>query len=178
MAHTVQLNWGKPLNHTLPSLPMSQDGFCQIVCHYSYVTPFFNLLYFRPKNEVSGPLRPEAPELGVVITTLQWLNVSSSWELDLVPAYYTRHTYHKDKWSMRIVWLILSKAADKLSKVSAVTLPLSIFKVISLCTFRRAVSVEWSRLYADWNTFDRLFEYEIQGVLLQPFQVSWKWSWY
>ena len=25
---------------------------------------------------------------------------------------------------------------------------------MSLCTFKRAVSVEWSFLYADWNTFD------------------------
>ena len=47
--------------------------------------------------------------------------------------------YHSDKHLMSMLWSI---AADKSSEVSAVTLPLSIFRVTSLCTFKRAVSVE------------------------------------
>ena len=37
-----------------------------------------------------------------------------------------------------------------INKVSAVTLPLSMLSTISLCILRRAVSVEWNRLYADY----------------------------
>ena len=37
MVHTEELNWGKPLYHTPPPAPISQDAFCQIVCLYSYV---------------------------------------------------------------------------------------------------------------------------------------------
>ena len=43
----------------------------------------------------------------------------------------------------------MSKAAERSSKVSAVTLPLSMLSTISLCILRRAVSVEWNRLYGD-----------------------------
>ena len=44
-------------------------------------------------------------------------------------------TYHIDKHLMSMLWSIVSKAADKSSTVSAVALPLSIFRVTSLCTF-------------------------------------------
>ena len=37
------------------------------------VTQYLNLLRFRPKKLVSGPLRPNGPQLGVVITTLRCL---------------------------------------------------------------------------------------------------------
>ena len=50
--------------------------------------------------------------------------------------------YHVDKRVMRMSWSMVSKAADRSSRVSAVTLPLSILRFMSLCTFRRAVSVE------------------------------------
>ena len=50
--------------------------------------------------------------------------------------------YHVDKRVMRISWSMVSKQADRSSKVSAVTFPLSRLRFVSLCTFRRAVSVE------------------------------------
>ena len=60
----------------------------------------------------------------------------------------------------RIVWSMVLKAAERSSKVTAVTLPASIhartfysffnfFKRISLGVLRRAVSVQWNFLYAD-----------------------------
>ena len=39
--------------------------------------------------------------------------------------------YHIDKRLMSLLWSIVSKAADKSSQVTAVTLPLSIFRVTS-----------------------------------------------
>ena len=50
--------------------------------------------------------------------------------------------YHVDKRVMQMLWSMVSKAADRSSRVSAVTLPLSMLRFMSLCTFRRAVSVE------------------------------------
>ena len=50
----------------------------------------------------------------------------------------------------RIVWSMVSKAAERSSNVSAVTLPASIDARISLWIYSRAVSVEWNFLYADW----------------------------
>ena len=55
----------------------------------------------------------------------------------------------------RIKLSIVSKAAERSSKVSVVTLPLSMLSTISLCILRRAVSVEWNRLYADCRSFDK-----------------------
>ena len=46
MVHTVELNWSKPLYHTPPPFHISQDAFCQMVCLYSYVSMFFNSVYF------------------------------------------------------------------------------------------------------------------------------------
>ena len=40
------------------------------------VTKYLNLPHFSPEKRASGPLRPKCPELGVVITTLRWPNVS------------------------------------------------------------------------------------------------------
>ena len=48
--------------------------------------------------------------------------------------------YHVDKRVMRM-WSMMSKAADRSSRVSAVTLPLSMLRFMSLCTFKSAVSV-------------------------------------
>ena len=45
MVHTVELNWGKPLYHTLPPPPISQDAFCQIVCLYSYEWPHTDTIF-------------------------------------------------------------------------------------------------------------------------------------
>ena len=50
--------------------------------------------------------------------------------------------YHVDKRVMRMSWSMVSKAADMSSRVSAVTLPLSMLRFMSLCTFKRSVSVE------------------------------------
>ena len=50
--------------------------------------------------------------------------------------------YHVDKRVMRMSWSMVSKAVDRSSRVSAVTLPLSMLRFMSLCTFKRAVSVE------------------------------------
>ena len=50
--------------------------------------------------------------------------------------------YHVDKRVMRMSWSMVSKAADRSSRVSAVTLPLSMLRFMSLFTFKRAVSVE------------------------------------
>ena len=50
--------------------------------------------------------------------------------------------YHVDKHVMRMSWSMVSEAADRSSRVSAVTLLLSMLRFMSLCTFKRAVSVE------------------------------------
>ena len=50
--------------------------------------------------------------------------------------------YHVDRRVMRILWSMVSKAADRSSRVRAVTFPLSMLRLMSLCTFKRAVSVE------------------------------------
>ena len=47
--------------------------------------------------------------------------------------------YHVDKRVMRMLWSMVSKAADRSSRVSAVTLPLSMLRFMPLCTFKRAV---------------------------------------
>ena len=43
--------------------------------------------------------------------------------------------YHVDKRVMEISWSMVSKAADWSSRVSAVILPLSMLRFMSLCTF-------------------------------------------
>ena len=57
--------------------------------------------------------------------------------------------------------------------MSAVTLPLSILSTISLCILRRAVSVEWNRLYADCRSFDvmvvNMFKKAISNYFFQYF---------
>ena len=50
--------------------------------------------------------------------------------------------YHVDKLLVRMLWSIVSKQADKSSKICAVSLSLSIFRVTSLRTFEIAVFVE------------------------------------
>ena len=50
--------------------------------------------------------------------------------------------YHVDRRVMRILWSMVAKAADRSSRVRAVTFPLSMLRLMSLCTFKRAVSVE------------------------------------
>ena len=50
--------------------------------------------------------------------------------------------YHVDRRVMRILWSMVAKAADRSSRVRAVIFPLSMLRLMSLCTFKRAVSVE------------------------------------
>ena len=50
--------------------------------------------------------------------------------------------YHVDRRVIRILWSMVSKVADRSSRVRAVTFPLSMLRLMSLCTFKRAVSVE------------------------------------
>ena len=50
--------------------------------------------------------------------------------------------YHVDRRVMRILWSMVLKAADRSSRVRAVTFPLSMLRLMSLYTFKRAVSVE------------------------------------
>ena len=50
--------------------------------------------------------------------------------------------YHVDKRVMRMSWSMVSMAADRSNRVSAVTLPLSMLMFTSLCTFKSAVFVE------------------------------------
>ena len=54
----------------------------------------------------------------------------------------------------RIVWSLVSKAAERSSNVGAVTLPASIDARISLWIWRGAFSGEWNFLYADWYWLD------------------------
>ena len=51
--------------------------------------------------------------------------------------------YHVDnKRVIRMSWSMVSKAADRSSRVSAVTLPFLMLRFLSLCTFKSGVSVE------------------------------------
>ena len=47
-----------------------------------------------------------------------------------------------DKRLTRMSWSMASNAADRSSRVSAVTLPLSMLRLMSLSTFKRAVCVD------------------------------------
>ena len=49
--------------------------------------------------------------------------------------------YHVDKRVVRMSWSVVSKAADRSIRVSAVTLSLSMLRFMSLCTFKRATDV-------------------------------------
>ena len=67
-----------------------------------------------------------AAEKQLTIFTLWYLSVRyDENQLRAVPDM----PYHSDKHLMSMLWSIVSKAADKSSKISAVTLPLSIFRV-------------------------------------------------
>ena len=72
MAHTTELNWGKPLSHIPPPSPVSQDAFCPNNCGLSTVmfdstvTQYLNLLNFRPEKFFT-PLDANNSALGVVI---------------------------------------------------------------------------------------------------------------
>ena len=75
VVHTMELNWGKSVNHTpAPSRclrMLSTKQMCVSTSIFgSTVTTYLNFLHFRPEKGVSGPLRPKGPELGMVITTL------------------------------------------------------------------------------------------------------------
>ena len=70
---------------------------------------------------------------------------------------------------------MLSKSADKSSSVGALTSPLSILIMISLCTFSSTDSVECCFLDADCNGLDNwLFLYELAADWLLPFLRFWK----
>ena len=50
--------------------------------------------------------------------------------------------YQVDDCLMRMSWSMVSSAADRSSRVRALTLSLSMLRLVSLYTFKRAVSVE------------------------------------
>ena len=60
--------------------------------------------------------------------------------------------YHvdNDKHVRRMSWSVVSKVADRSSRVSAVTVPLSMLRFMSLCSFKRAV-------FAHCDTLDTPF---------------------
>ena len=45
MVYTVELNWGKRLDHTSPPSPISRDVFYQLFCLYIYVRPHGNQIF-------------------------------------------------------------------------------------------------------------------------------------
>ena len=51
-------------------------------------------------------------------------------------------------------WSIVSKAADKSKSEKAVSSPRSWAGKILFCIYKRAVSVEFPHLYADWKLFE------------------------
>ena len=80
----------------------------------------------------------------------------------------------------RVEWSMVSKAGERSSKVSAVTLQSSIDEKISLCIWRRALSVE--RNYRDLNeyclhllSYGQTVQYRIEGML--PRQHTWTLHW-
>ena len=75
--------------------------------------------------------------------------------------------YQVDKHLMRASWSVVSNATDRSSRASAVTLPLLMLRLMSLCTFKRAVSVEWNFLYADCDISD------VTRVDVRPEKVSY-----
>ena len=50
--------------------------------------------------------------------------------------------YHIDNHLVRMLWSMVSKAVDRSSRVIAVSLSLAMLRLMSLCTFKRVVSVE------------------------------------
>ena len=50
--------------------------------------------------------------------------------------------YYLDKHLMRMLWSMVSKAADRARRVGVVNLPLSTLRLMSLCTFKRTVHVQ------------------------------------
>ena len=63
--------------------------------------------------------------------------------------------YQSESLFGNVAWSMVSKAADKSSKIRTVTSPLSISIIISLCTFSSADSVECCFLSADCNGLDK-----------------------
>ena len=51
MVHTVELNWGKPLYHTPPPFPISQDAkWCVSTAMFDpTVKIYWNVLHFKPE---------------------------------------------------------------------------------------------------------------------------------
>ena len=69
------------------------------------------------------------------------------------------HAIHTKAWPRtfrRVPWLIVSKAANRSIKTSAVGSPCDSERLISFLICRKAVSVEWPVLYADWWGLSRL----------------------
>ena len=68
MFHPVDINWGKPLNHTTPPSPMSRDAFYQIFCLYIYVWPhsdkIFEVTSFRAGKGGFWPSEHKRPRVG------------------------------------------------------------------------------------------------------------------
>ena len=55
---------------------------------------------------------------------------------------------HIDKRLTRISWSVMSNAADRSSRVSAVTLPLSRLRLMSLCIFKSVIV--WMQTMKHW----------------------------
>ena len=69
-------------------------------------------------------------------------HLSVRYEVNQLRAVVPDILYHVDKRVMRTSWSMVSKAADRSSRVSAVTSPLSMLRFMSVSTFKRAVFVE------------------------------------
>ena len=65
----------------------------------------------------------------------------------------------------RMLWSTQSKAVLRSSIPSRVSLPMSAAIRASANTFKRAVSVEWLRRYADWCSGRRPFEWRCRSIL-------------
>ena len=61
--------------------------------------------------------------------------------------------YHVDKRVIRMPCPVVPKAWS--NRVIAVTFLLPMLRFMSLCPFKRAVSVEWNCSYADYDIFDK-----------------------
>ena len=96
-------------------------------------------------NWINSPLvSPSVYELTSKTQTSQW----------------RYHRYRTNLVDKRLVmWSRLSKAIDRSNRVSAVTLPSSIFKIMSFSTLSKAVSVEGNSCkLTDTDLIDRFFQ--------------------
>ena len=86
MADTMEVNWGKPLNHTPTPSPVSQDAFSQSLCLYSYVWSHSDTLFeftsFQARKGSFWP--PEAKSLSPCYGPMYQLSRNTSEKSGLV----------------------------------------------------------------------------------------------